>query len=100
MKIVGLHCYEGKVKTHDGSFIILVEQPDAFVIYRVSPQEPASEDARFLKHALLTRAEDFPKALAKFMPEFVALEKPIPVKSIPSHRDMTHLLRIHFGRLG
>jgi hypothetical protein len=98
MKIVGVS-YDGKFKGTDGAFSILVEQPEAFTLYRVSPQEGVKEEARWEKANLPTKAADFPEALGKWM-DIISLKEPIPVNSIPSFQEADILLREYFKGYG
>jgi hypothetical protein len=98
MKIVGVSYYEG-FKNTDGSFSILVEQPEAFTLYRLSPQEGAKEESRWPMANLPTKAADFPEALGKWM-EIISLKEPIPVNCIPSYQEADILLREYFKGYG
>jgi hypothetical protein len=98
-RIVGVSFYAGEFKDRDGSFGILVEQADAFTLYRLSPHEGTREAARWPMGDLPTRREDFPEALGKWM-EIISLKEPIPVNCIPSYQEANALLRQYFTGYG
>lgn len=102
MKIVGVTNYEGEFREFDLSFMMMTEEPGAFVVYEMETpqgQSQVTEIMRFNKDELLN-PDAFPEAIGKFVPEIVALIDPIEVDHLPSYKEATQLFTDYFKKYG
>lgn len=102
MKIVATQSYEGKFMNFDSSFMILLDEGDAYVLYDMFMKDGAGQRSKdvFWKKSDLANPKDFPIAVGKFIPELVALSEPIDVDHVPDYDEAVALLTDYFNRYG
>jgi hypothetical protein len=99
LRITNCQEYLGVFKDRDGSFQIMVDEGDRYIVYRLHPDQRIEVDAVFLK-SKLGNPDVFPEAIGKFVPELISLEEPITVAAVPSYREANSLLVEYFKGYG
>ena len=98
-KITNIWNYEGHYDNEDGSFSIMVDEGNDFVIYYMIPGRDAKEQSRFVK-AGLDNAKDFPEAVGKFIPELIRIFTPIEINQVPDFDDTKVLINKYLEQYG
>jgi hypothetical protein len=99
IQITNVTNYEGAFKGEQGTFLIMTDEGDKYVIYHMVPGQPARVESEFIK-ASLDAPDKFPDAVGKFIEELIMLKKPIAVPKVPSYDEADNALAGYFATFG